>query len=113
MELKPPPEVGGNIILTSFNRTSMELKLDFHPRLYLAYFAFNRTSMELKLTLRVVPDRDLSTFNRTSMELKHVKPSCCVICSAFAFNRTSMELKPGFHLFLDAFFQLLIEPVWN
>ena len=54
----------------SFNRTIVELKLNFVSHAFRALFTFNRTIVELKpRTANSAPDEAL-TFNRTIVELK-------------------------------------------
>ena len=104
-------------LLTTFNRTSMELKhsnCDFCASADRALLiepvwnwnsawcpivrvpsTFNRTSMELKRTLWGWYCYRRYTFNRTSMELKLVRMRMRLDLKR-TFNRTSMELKRGF-----------------
>ena len=101
------------LMLWTFNRTSMELKLEIqilnNPRVV----TFNRTSMELKLITQLQPQNILvGTFNRTSMELKRVSDRL-QSSEERPFNRTSMELKPQLDKSLTYQRILLIEPVWN
>ena len=79
------------VCLITFNRTSLELKLDVETGLAKMDVVFNRTSLELKHLNNILSDRVLFTFNRTSLELKQVGSS----------NHISPMWK------------LLIEPVWN
>ena len=76
----------------SFNRTSMESKLQDSSSSSSPTSSFNRTSMESKQAINIrFPNILGNTFNRTSMESKH------------------LELMPE----RDALHPLLIEPVWN
>ncbi len=71
MELKQAEEHCIEIKRTTFNRTSMELKLNVAGAISLqGVSTFNRTSMELKPDNGSPYGDGLGTFNRTSMELK-------------------------------------------
>ena len=118
----------------TFNRTSMESKLNF-ARTHLTITelliepVWNRNPSKPRfrvscsnLLIEPVWNRNVeaaaapvsrtSTFNRTSMESKLITYANCFF-SEFAFNRTSMESKLEFLNFIDSNNRLLIEPVWN
>ena len=100
-------------VQTSFNRTSMESKLEsLRSCCWNLTTSFNRTSMESKLRCWCIVGMSISlliepVWNRN----KH-----CKICGApvnWAFNRTSMESKPQHSRCSYRMCYLLIEPVWN
>ena len=91
----------------------MELKLSYPFPNTGRIETFNRTSMELKLNEQItVPIAVYDTFNRTSMELKRVSQRATQ-AEVNAFNRTSMELKRTCIKVRRTDNRLLIEPVWN
>ena len=91
----------------------MELKLTMPIRSPTLLTTFNRTSMELKPFFEKDTNRSLDSFNRTSMELKHTPLTVKRGATPSTFNRTSMELKQGNRAFFFLINRLLIEPVWN
>ena len=55
---------------STFNRTSLELKLCCQGFRHFHFYTFNRTSLELKLHLPQPMQMKPTPFNRTSLELK-------------------------------------------
>ena len=83
--------IGNLCLCTTFNRTSVELKLQSRLSKKLTYSAFNRTSVELKQVSQRRVRESFPSFNRTSVELKP--------------TRNAPPNQPTG--------RLLIEPVWN
>ena len=94
----------------------MELKLlcDEKPQDTALGASFNRTSVELKLDIPVARVLfDLGGFNRTSVELKRVDLLHNRKGLFIGFNRTSVELKQPALNVVTVTKPALIEPVWN
>ena len=56
--------------LPSYNRTILELKLDYRYSLYSLRYSYNRTILELKLIEGYHEGNTIEAYNRTILELK-------------------------------------------
>ena len=101
-----PPKIAMLLIEPVWNRNLAEGAEQEQPQ------TFNRTSMESKLNSTPGMSRKKFTFNRTSMESKLLVSHSFLIGSK-TFNRTSMESKRRYEDNSSHNGILLIEPVWN